>query len=90
MKNFLEDNSLIKEHPPESIIIWKKYLIYGAALGVADKVYESMKLQVPNISDYDNDGLGRYTAVFTNSDFTIQRYDVVLTKLEKKSGKPKK
>ncbi|MFM5882575.1 DUF2207 domain-containing protein [Methanobrevibacter gottschalkii] len=60
LKNFLEDNSLIKEHPPESIIIWKKYLIYGAALGVADKVYESMKLQVPNISDYDNDGLFMY------------------------------
>ncbi len=55
LKKFLEDNSLIKEHPPESIVVWKKYLIYGAALGVADKVYESMKLQVPNISDYDDD-----------------------------------
>ena len=54
LKKFLKDNSLIKEHPPESIVIWKKYLIYGAALGVADKVYKSMKLQVPNISDYDD------------------------------------
>ena len=59
LKKFLKDNSLIKEHPPESIVIWKKYLIYGAALGVADKVYESMKLQVPNISDYD-DGIFWY------------------------------
>ncbi len=59
LKNFLEDNSLIKEHPPESIVIWKKYLIYGAALGVADEVYKAMKLQVPNISDYDDD-LFRY------------------------------
>ena len=58
-KKFIEDNSLIKEHPPESIVIWKKYLIYGAALGVAEEVYESMKLQVPNISDYD-DGLFMY------------------------------
>lgn len=55
LKKFLKDNSLIKEHPPESMIIWKKYLIYGAALGVADKVYESMKLQIPNISDYEDD-----------------------------------
>ena len=55
----MKDNSLIKEHPPESIVIWRKYLIYGAALGVADKVYKSMKLQVPNISDYD-DGLFMY------------------------------
>jgi uncharacterized membrane protein len=54
LKKFLKDNSLIEEHPPESIVIWKKYLIYGAALGVADKVYKSMKLQVPNISDYDD------------------------------------
>ena len=58
-KKFLKDNSLIKEHPPESIVVWKKYLIYGAALGVADEVYKSMKLQVPNISDYDDD-LFRY------------------------------
>ena len=54
-REFLKDNSLIKEHPPESIVVWKKYLIYGTALGVADEVYESMKLNVPNISDYDDD-----------------------------------
>jgi uncharacterized membrane protein len=59
LKKFLKDNSLIKEHPPESIVVWRKYLIYGAAIGVADKVYQSMKLQVPNISDYD-DGLFMY------------------------------
>ena len=58
-KKFLQDNSLIKEHPPESIVVWKKYLIYGSALGVADKVYESMKMNVPNVSDYDDD-LFRY------------------------------
>lgn len=54
-KKFLEDNSLIKEHPPESIVIWKKYLIYGAALGVAENVYEAMKLQMPYDYDYDDD-----------------------------------
>ena len=54
-KKFLKDNSLISEHPPESIVIWKQYLIYGAALGVADNVYKAMKLQEKNISDYDDD-----------------------------------
>ena len=57
-KKFLKDNSLINEHPPESIVVWRKYLIYGAALGVADKVYESMKLQEKNFaggSFYDDD-----------------------------------
>nr|WP_295001796.1 DUF2207 domain-containing protein [uncultured Methanobrevibacter sp.] len=54
-RKFLKDNSLINEHPPESIVIWRKYLIYGAALGVADKVYENMKLQEINTSYYDDD-----------------------------------
>ncbi len=54
-KKFLKDNSLINEHPPESIVVWKKYLIYGAALGVADNVYKSMKLQEKNISDFNDD-----------------------------------
>ena len=51
----MKDNSLINEHPPESIVVWRKYLIYGAALGIADKVYENMKLQVPNYLDYEDD-----------------------------------
>ncbi|WP_458404535.1 DUF2207 domain-containing protein [Methanobrevibacter sp.] len=54
-KKFLKDNSLINEHPPESIVVWRKYLIYGAALGVADKVYENMKLQEVNFNYYDDD-----------------------------------
>lgn len=58
-KKFLSDNSLINEHPPESIVIWKKYLIYGAALGLTSKVYEAMKITVPNISEYD-DGVFLY------------------------------
>ena len=78
-KKFLKDNSLIKEHPPESIVVWKKYLIYGAALGVADKVYKSMKLQVPNISDYDDGilwyhyygGYGFMHSAFYTSNSTI-------------------
>ena len=58
-KKFLSDNSLIKEHPPESIVIWNKYLVYGTALGVADEVYESMKLHEPSVSadDYYYDDL---------------------------------
>ncbi len=58
-KKFLKDNSLINEHPPESIVIWKKYLIYGTALGVAKNVEKSMNLHVPNVNDYD-DGVFLY------------------------------
>ena len=52
-KQFLTDNSLIKEHPPESIVVWNKYLVYGTALGVADEVYKSMKLHEPRVADDD-------------------------------------
>lgn len=54
-KEFLKDNSLISEHPPESIVIWKQYLIYGTALGVAEEVNKAMKLKEQNISDFDDD-----------------------------------
>ena len=53
-KKFLQDNSLIKEHAPDSIVVWKKYLIYGTALGIADEVYESMKMKIPDYADYDD------------------------------------
>ena len=57
-KKFLKDNSLINEHPPESIVIWKKYLIYGTSLGVAKSVEKAMDLHVPNVSM--NDGVFLY------------------------------
>ena len=47
-KKFLQDYSLIKEHPPESIAIWNEYLVYATALGVADEVYKTMKMHVYN------------------------------------------
>ena len=53
-KKFLQDNSLIEEHPPESIVVWKKYLIYGSALGLASTVHKSMQLHVPNVNEYDD------------------------------------
>ena len=59
-KNFLKDNSLINEHPPESIVVWKQYLIYGAALGVADEVYEAMKLQEKNVDSILDDDVFLY------------------------------
>lgn len=44
---YLQDFSLIKKNPPESIEIWDKYLVYACALGVADKVRESMEMSIP-------------------------------------------
>ena len=46
-KKYIEDFSLIKEYPPESVVIWNKYLVYATALGVADAVRKAMELSLP-------------------------------------------
>ena len=47
-KKYIQDFSLIKEYPPESVTIWNKYLVYATALGAADAVRKAMELYVPN------------------------------------------
>jgi len=44
---YIQDFSLIKEYPPESIKIWDKYLVYATALGIADNVRKSMEMALP-------------------------------------------
>jgi len=46
-KKYLEDFSLIKEYPPESVGLWNRYMVYATALGVADGVKEAMELSLP-------------------------------------------
>ncbi|HML05213.1 MAG TPA: DUF2207 domain-containing protein, partial [Methanobacterium sp.] len=41
-KRYIEDFSLIKEDPPESVKIWDQYLVYATALGVGDGVRKAM------------------------------------------------
>ncbi len=45
-KNYITDFSQIKEYPPESVVVWNHYLVYATALGVADKVKETMKMSL--------------------------------------------
>ena len=46
-KKYIQDFSLIKEYPPESVTIWNKYLVYATALGVADEVRKAMEEYLP-------------------------------------------
>lgn len=46
-KKYIQDFSMIKEYPPESIVIWNKYLVYATALGAADAVRNAMELYLP-------------------------------------------
>ncbi|MDO5848000.1 MAG: DUF2207 domain-containing protein [Methanobrevibacter sp.] len=52
-RKFLKDFSLIKQHPPESIAIWDKYLIYATALGDAKAVNKAMKTIKPAFENDD-------------------------------------
>ncbi len=45
---YIQDYSLIKEYPPESVQIWDKYLVYATALGIADKVKKTMEMSLPD------------------------------------------
>lgn len=47
-KRYIQDFSLIKEYPPESVKVWNKYLVYATALGVADEVRKSMEMYLPD------------------------------------------
>ena len=47
-KKYIQDFSLIKEYPPESVTIWNKYLVYATALGAAEAVKKAMELYVPS------------------------------------------
>lgn len=53
-EKYLTDYSLIKEKPPESLIIWRQYLIYGTALGIAKHVIKAIKeINPPEIAESD-------------------------------------
>lgn len=44
---YLRDFSMIKDDPPESLLIWNKYMVYATALGIADEVVRSMEISFP-------------------------------------------
>jgi len=44
-KKYLRDYSVTKGYPLDSIIIWEKYLVYGAALGISLKALSQLPLK---------------------------------------------
>ncbi len=43
-KRFMSDFSAMKEAGPSLLTLWERYLVYAAALGVADKLLDNLKL----------------------------------------------
>lgn len=48
LQKYLNDVSQMKKHPPESIALWEKFLVYAVSLGAADKVQKAMNLVLPS------------------------------------------
>ncbi len=47
-RNLLKDLAKLGKYAPQDLVIWRDWLVYATALGVADKVVEAMeKLNVP-------------------------------------------
>jgi uncharacterized membrane protein len=46
-KRYINDFSLLKEYPPDSVELWNKYLVYATALGSAEGVKKSMEISLP-------------------------------------------
>lgn len=64
-KNYLKDFSIIEEREAKEVMLWQEYLIWAAYLGIAEEVYEQLKIVDPNIVNY-NTNLGN-TIILTNT-----------------------
>ena len=53
-KNFLKDMAMLEKYSPGDISIWKEWLIYATALGVADmveKALQTLNVEIPEVEE---------------------------------------
>jgi len=48
--NFLNSDTLINEREVHELPLWEKYLIYGTAFGISDKVIKALKIHMPELN----------------------------------------
>ncbi|MGI5948992.1 DUF2207 family protein [Peptoniphilus sp.] len=66
-KKYLEDYSLLSEREVKEVSLWKDYLIWAAYFGIADKVYEQLKIVDPG---YDINGMDMTTFIILTNNFS--------------------
>ncbi|MGZ4359410.1 MAG: DUF2207 family protein, partial [Gaiellaceae bacterium] len=77
-RHYLTDFPRLKEAAPASLALWERYLVYGIAFGIADRVLQAAHLQMPEeLHDQSsifwispNGGLGAGVSAFAISDLT--------------------
>ncbi len=55
-KSYIKDYSVTKNYPIDSVILWEKYLVYGATLGISLKALSEMPINFP-ASEFNRSGL---------------------------------
>ncbi len=46
-RRFLSDFPRLQDAPPASLELWERYLVYGIAFGIAERVLQAAQLQMP-------------------------------------------
>ncbi len=64
-KNYLKDFSLLEERGVSHVVLWQELMIWAAYMGIAEEVYDQLKIVNPNI-DYEMPYNAR-TIIMTNS-----------------------
>lgn len=50
-RRYLEDFPRLADKPADTLPLWERYLIYGIAFGIAERVLEAAKISFPAITD---------------------------------------
>ena len=46
-RHYLNDFPRLKEAPPSSVALWERYLVYGIAFGIAERVLQGAQIHMP-------------------------------------------
>jgi uncharacterized membrane protein len=75
-KKYITDYSLMKEHPPRSVIIWEEYMVYATVFGVAKQTSNVLKVALPE--ERSNYRFVTYSGFVASSNFrSLQSYGFV-------------
>lgn len=70
-KKYLSDYSLLKEHPPQSVVLWEHYLAYAVAFGVAKETIKHMKQINPEFIETSNN-FNTFTYMYVGTYFATR------------------
>ena len=46
-RRYLTDFPRLEEAPPATLVLWERYLVYGIAFGIAERVLQAAQLHMP-------------------------------------------